>query len=676
MCGIIGAFNTENHEDIVKKAMQILNYRGIDGQKIITKKDYSIAHLLHSIVGFVIQPITIDKDTLLANCEIYNYKELSKKYGLKVKNDAELILKLIQKFGFQKAINKLDGVYAICYIKKDKEVFLARDLIGVKPLWYSRTPFCFSSERKALGSEELNPRQIIYYNMVNKYLKFIERPFFKIKKESKKPLSQLKEQVKNDLINSVKKRIPKKVKIGVLFSGGIDSTLVAFILKKLGAKFTCYTSGVKGSPDVEYAKKVAKIHDFDLKINYFDEKKVSNDLKKICSLIESNNVVKVEVSIPFYYSSIQAKKDGVKVLFSGLGSEELFAGYNRFENSTNINEECLHGLKQLYERDLYRDDVITMSNNIELRLPFLDYDLIKTSLTIPAKYKISDEFKKIIIREVGKDLGINELIYLRKKKAAQYGSKSSKIIEKLSKGFKNKSEFLKQFYDKENLKLGVLFSGGKDSNLALHIMKRQNYEISCLITMVSENNDRYMFQKAMKNIIELQSESLNIPLIFGKTKGVKEEELIDLEKTIFLAKEKYNIDGIVTGALFSNYQRDRIKNICEKLGLKTFSPLWHLSQEKELHELLREGFEFILVKVAALGLNKNWLGKKITKEDVNKLLEIEKKYKINVAGEGGEFESIVLNSPQFSKKLKITKSKIVEEDENTAGLIIEKSKLI
>ncbi|PIX42429.1 ATP-binding protein, partial [archaeon CG_4_8_14_3_um_filter_38_5] len=544
----------------------------------------------------------------------------------------------------------------------------------------SINPFCFASEKKALenqginNAEELNPRKILVYDLKTKKIIFRQRKFFALGKEYSKSIEELACLVKESLLKSVVKRIPENVKVGLLFSGGVDSTIIAVILKKLGVKFTCYSAGAKGSPDIEAAGKAAELHGLDLKTAYFDKEMVKNDLEKICNLIESNNVVKVGVAIPFFYAGKLAQKDKVKVLFSGLGSEELFAGYARFEKAHNVNDECLLGLKELYERDLYRDDVITMHYNIELRLPFLDYDLVRKSLRIPGKFKINNDFKKIILRRAAEELEVHKSIAWRKKTAAQYGSRSDKVLEQLS-GPLTKSEFLRKFYDKKNLRLGVLYSSGKDSNLALSVMMRQNYDIKCLITMINENADSFMFHQPVKKIVELQSRAMNIPAIFGYTKGVKEDELNDLKKLIRKAKKEFHLDGVVTGALFSNYQRGRVKNVCEELGLKTFNPLWHKEQLLELKELLREGFEFILVKVAGLGFGKSWLNRMISADDLKKLEELNRKYGVNVAGEGGEYESLVLNAPFYDKKLKIVESEIVEDGENTAHLVIKKAEL-
>ncbi|MBW2991605.1 diphthine--ammonia ligase, partial [Candidatus Woesearchaeota archaeon] len=160
------------------------------------------------------------------------------------------------------------------------------------------------------------------------------------------------------------------------------------------------------------------------------------------------------------------------------------------------------------------------------------------------------------------------------------------------------------------------------------------------------------------------------------SRGEKEKELLDLENALVKAKEKFKIQGVITGALYSNYQRERIEKVCSKLKLKVFSPLWHSNQELELREIIRNKFKIIMTAIAAEGLDKNWLGRELNEKDVDKLAELNKKIGINVAGEGGEYESLVLDGPNFSKKIKIEKSKIVEENKNTAKLIIEKAELI
>ncbi len=688
MCGIIGVFNSKSAEKIVDKGLDILKNRGKDGKARVKAGRGVLGHALHAIVNHVKQPIEFMGSYISANCEIYNWKELSEKYKIDAKNDAELMIRLLDKLGVEKAVKEFDGPYAFAYLNDDK-IYLARDIIGVKPLWYCHNDgFLFASEKKALELQgffdinELNPRHILVYDIKADKIDMVERGFYSLGKEHKIPKKEMINQVSGLLANAIGKRVPDK-KIGLLFSGGVDSCTIALILKQLGVDFTCYTTSIVGgnlkeAEDLVYAKKAAELMGLKLKIAEIKIEDVPKYLKKIVPLIEDNNVVKVGVALTLFAACESAKKDDAKIVFSGLGSEEIFAGYERHKNARQINKECISGLLMMYERDLYRDDVLSMYNSVELRVPFLDRELVEYALKIPGKFKITKENNKMILREAALLLGLDKEFALRPKKAAQYGSNVDKAISKLGReeGFKYKSEYLKQFYPSHNLRLGALISSGKDSMYALHVMDRQNYEISCLMSVKSKNPYSYMFHTPAIDIVDLQSESLGIPLVSVDTEGEKEQELKDLTRLLEEAKKKYKIEGVITGALFSDYQRSRIEKVCDSLSLKIFSPLWHLNQETEMRELMREGFEIWFSSVAAHGLDKDWLGRKIGSGDVDKLVKMNDDFGMNVAGEGGEYESLVLDCPLFQKIIKIETFDIEEESENNARLIVNKAKLV
>lgn len=203
------------------------------------------------------------------------------------------------------------------------------------------------------------------------------------------------------------------------------------------------------------------------------------------------------------------------------------------------------------------------------------------------------------------------------------------------------------------MKLAVLFSGGKDSTMATYLAKKNNYEISCLISIISENKESYMFHVPSISKTTIQARAMKIPLIVQKTKGKKESELKDLEKAIKKAKKDFHIQGVVTGAVESIYQSSRIQRICDKLNLECFNPLWQKNQFELLEDLLKNKFEVIITGIFAYPLNKNWLGKKIDRKFIKEIKVLNEKYKISPTGEGGEFETFVLNCPLFKKKLKV-----------------------
>ena len=215
------------------------------------------------------------------------------------------------------------------------------------------------------------------------------------------------------------------------------------------------------------------------------------------------------------------------------------------------------------------------------------------------------------------------------------------------------------------MKCGILFSGGKDSTYATYLAKKAGYEISCLISVFSKNKESYMFHTPSISEVKKQAKVMKIPIIIGKTEGKKELELKDLKNIIKKAKKKYKIDVLVTGALHSVYQASRIQKICDELNLKCFNPLWQAEEVGYLQELIKNKFKIIIIGVFAYPLDKSWLGREINEEFVNEVKKLKEKYKIHAAGEGGEFETFVVNCPLFSKELKIKSFKDIKEGENS-----------
>ncbi|MEK6757625.1 MAG: diphthine--ammonia ligase [Nanoarchaeota archaeon] len=210
-------------------------------------------------------------------------------------------------------------------------------------------------------------------------------------------------------------------------------------------------------------------------------------------------------------------------------------------------------------------------------------------------------------------------------------------------------------------KCGVLFSGGKDSTYSAYLAKKAGYELTCLITIISKNPDSYMFHTPSIDKTKKQAEVMGLPLIVGKTKGEKEKELEDLEKTIKKAKAKYKFDFLVTGAIKSDYQKSRIGGICKKLKIECYNPLWEKDELEYLHELIRNDFKIVITGVAAHPLDKRWLGREVNQKFVEDVIELQNKYQIHPAGEGGEFETFVLYCPLFKNELRIKNQKISGE---------------
>lgn len=204
------------------------------------------------------------------------------------------------------------------------------------------------------------------------------------------------------------------------------------------------------------------------------------------------------------------------------------------------------------------------------------------------------------------------------------------------------------------MRLAALISGGKDGLAALH-RAASEHELEIVISITSDNPDSYMFHTYNTSLVSLQAEALNLPLVVGNTAGEKEKELLDLKNLLKKVKRSYDISGIVSGAIKSNYQRSRLEKVSQALDLKSLTPLWQ-TEELGYMRNLADNFEVMVVAVAAAGLDRSWLGRTIDQQAVEELNEIREDTGINLAFEGGEAETLVLDAPLFERELRIKSS--------------------
>lgn len=206
------------------------------------------------------------------------------------------------------------------------------------------------------------------------------------------------------------------------------------------------------------------------------------------------------------------------------------------------------------------------------------------------------------------------------------------------------------------MNVAVLFSGGKDSTMALFNALNRNEDVLYLLSMKSINDESYMFHVPNIHITDMLAEALEIPIITANTNGVKEEELQDLKEE-FKKLKNLGVEVIYTGALYSVYQKSRIEKLGQEVGLDIISPYWHINELDYMKEVVSLGFEVIVSGVFAEGLDESWLGRKIDNNAIDELVELNKKYHINIAFEGGEAETLVLDGPIFKKRIKILSAK-------------------
>ncbi len=203
------------------------------------------------------------------------------------------------------------------------------------------------------------------------------------------------------------------------------------------------------------------------------------------------------------------------------------------------------------------------------------------------------------------------------------------------------------------MKFAALVSGGKDSIFAIQKALEAGHEVTDLISIIPARDDSYMYHSINLHMVELISEASEIPLIQQESSGIKELELDDLT----LALKKVDVDGVTVGAIESQYQASRVQKICDSLDLEVYSPLWHRDPEELLKEMAKV-LDIRIVRVAADGMDESWLGRPINSTSIEQLKALNHRRMVHMAGEGGEYETVVLDAPFYKKRIEIVRSEI------------------
>ncbi|UCC33788.1 MAG: TIGR00289 family protein [Candidatus Bathyarchaeota archaeon] len=221
------------------------------------------------------------------------------------------------------------------------------------------------------------------------------------------------------------------------------------------------------------------------------------------------------------------------------------------------------------------------------------------------------------------------------------------------------------------MRVAALITGGKDSTLALHRALKQEHEVKHLVTMIPQRRDSWMFHSVNIHLTDLVAEAVGVPLVKSETSGIKEVEVGDLKNLL----ATLDIDGVVSGAILSTYQKTRIDSICRELNLKSIVPLWCEDSMALLKEMIGLDFETIFVGVYAHGFDDSWLGRRIDSVAIQDLARLNMLYQVSPIGEGGEYETLVLDAPIFEKRIKLLQIEKVWEDQ--AGyLLVKRAKLV
>lgn len=431
MCGIFSFLGKQNKTE----SLTILNkitHRGPDNTQYtyIQNKKLFLGFTRLSINGLddiSNQPFNIGGVYLICNGEIYNYKELIEKYHFKYKtnSDCEIIIHMYNKFGIDRTLLELDGVFAfVLYDSIDDTLYAARDPIGIRSLYIYQgdhgTEYGFASEMKCLTDYSNASQFLPGFYWTSKLLSFVNyynHVYMPLKISRKTIISQIRET----FIRAVEKRLMSDRPIGCLLSGGLDSTITtAIVCQKYNKKVNTYAIGMKGSVDLKYARIAADYLGTNHHEVLLTEQDFLDAIDKTIYQIESWDTTTVRASVGNYLVSLYIKDNtDNKVIFCGDVSDELFASYRGFMNAPdkeNFYNENLRMIQDIYLYDVLRSDKSISGAGLEARVPFADKEFVNLIMSIPSEMKMfnDEKMEKYILREAFNGYLPKELLWRRK----------------------------------------------------------------------------------------------------------------------------------------------------------------------------------------------------------------------------------------------------------------------
>ncbi|MEP6262412.1 MAG: asparagine synthase B [Gillisia sp.] len=405
MCGILAVIGSIEEPARIKELSGRMSHRGPDENDLhITEAGFILSHERLAIMDINTgkQPIQGSKTAwMIHNGEIYNYKALKqnelKEHSFRTTGDSEVIVHLYEKYGYD-FVDKLDGDFAFVVVDGN-DFMAARDPIGVKPLYYgkdSKGALWFASEMKVLVEECITFDAFppgYYYTPSTGFVQYYQPEWSEAEKCTEEvDLKKLRES----LIAATQKRLMADVPLGVLLSGGLDSSLTSSIASRLlaetGKKLHSFSIGLdSNAPDLIAARKVAEFLKTDHHEIHFTIEEGIGIIKKLIWHLETYDVTSIRASTPMYFLSKAISGLGIKVVLSGEGADEIFGGYLYFKNAPSaeaFQKETIRRVKRLSTADCLRADKSTMAHGLEARVPFLDKDFLQTAMEIAPQYKM------------------------------------------------------------------------------------------------------------------------------------------------------------------------------------------------------------------------------------------------------------------------------------------------
>jgi len=369
-------------------------------------------------------------------------------------NNIEDIAKII--------INNVNGSFSFI-ILKGKRLLVGRDPIGGVPLYFGSNErfYALASERKALWLLGIKNNHIKSFPPGN--LAEIDRngvkfqPIKILKKPRKKALGEnfVLGELYMLLLKSIRERTADLNRVSLAFSGGLDSSILAVLMKKCGITPLLISVSLEGTKELEYAEKIAEEINLPFIAKTYTLDNVEETLRKVLWLIEEANALRAAICIPTFWVAEISSKMNCKVAFSGQGSDELFAGYHKYLNELKRSEEnaeqtLYHDVFKLHENSLELDEKIYSFHGVEIRFPYMDFNLASFALSLPITLKIESEedpLRKRILRKLAKHIGLPPEVYLKPKKAIQYGTRVNKALKKIAKRKKlSMRDFINQVF--------------------------------------------------------------------------------------------------------------------------------------------------------------------------------------------------------------------------------------
>ncbi len=221
------------------------------------------------------------------------------------------------------------------------------------------------------------------------------------------------------------------------------------------------------------------------------------------------------------------------------------------------------------------------------------------------------------------------------------------------------------------MRVAALFSGGKDSTYAAWVAMQQGWEVGSLVSILPQDPDSMLYHVPNLHVVPLLADAMGIPLVWERAGPGEKAELDALRRALSALR----VDGVVVGAIASDYQHSRVSEVGHELGLRVFAPLWRKDQAGLLRDYLAAGLEAVFTRVSAEGLGPGWLGRKLDREAVDELLALRERVGLSPCGEGGEYETLVVRGPMLRKRLEIVRAETVREG-GAATLLIREARLV